>query len=46
LKKRGITIEEANCTIAGILLVNGVHKIITKNVKHFEKIHGIHVIGY
>lgn len=32
--------------IAGILLANGVDKIITKNVKHFEKIKGLRVISY
>lgn len=46
LKKSGKTIEAFDCAIAGILLVNGVNKIITKNVKHFKKIKNLKVISY
>ncbi len=46
LRKKGITIEEIDCSIAGILLVNGINKIITRNVKHFEKIPELEVISY
>lgn len=46
LKRDGKMIEEFDCTIAGILLANGVDKIITKNIKHFENIRGLKVIGH
>jgi|SRR3989338_8580930 len=46
LKRRGNLIEEMDCSIAGILLTNGVKKIITRNAKHFEKIPGIEVVFY
>jgi len=46
LKKTGNIIGPFDCAIAGILLSNGVNKIITKNVKHFDKIKGLKVISY
>jgi|SRR3989344_3160338 len=46
LKKKGKMIEQLDCTIAGILLSNGINKLITKNKKHFENISGIKVIYY
>ena len=46
LKKEGRIIEQFDCAISAILLVNGVNKIITRNVKHFEKIEGLKVISY
>jgi len=46
LKKKGKIIEDTDCLIAGILLNNGVNKIITKNVKHFQEINGLKVISY
>ncbi len=46
LQKEGRIIEPFDCAIAGILMANGVNKIITRNVKHFEKIKGLGVIGY
>ena len=46
LRKRGKIIEAFDCAIAGIYLVNGVDKIITRNVKHFEKIKGLKVMSY
>lgn len=46
LKKIGRTIEQIDCVIAGILLTNGVQKIITRNKKHFENIKGLEVISY
>ncbi len=46
LKKIGKTIGEFDCMIAGILLSNGVNKLITRNVKHFENIPGLKVISY
>jgi len=46
LRKNGMVIDEMDCSIAGILLINGVNKIITRNVKHFENISGLEVIPY
>lgn len=46
LKKKGIIIDDSDCLIAGLMLRNGVTKIITKNTKHFSKITGITAIGY
>jgi len=46
LKKIGKTIDELDCAIAGILLSNGINKILTKNKKHFENIKELKVITY
>jgi len=46
IKKQRKDIGEFDCMIAGILLSNGVNKIITKNKKHFENIDGLRVISY
>ena len=46
LKKDGKIIGDFDCIIAGVYLANGVNKIITRNVKHFERIKGLKVISY
>ncbi|OGJ22194.1 hypothetical protein A3K73_06325 [Candidatus Pacearchaeota archaeon RBG_13_36_9] len=46
LKKEGKKIDEFDGVIAGILLSNGINKIITRNAKHFENIKGLKVISY
>ncbi|MBI2108146.1 PIN domain-containing protein [Candidatus Woesearchaeota archaeon] len=46
LKKLGKSIEQFDCTIAGILLANGINKILTRNKKHFENIRQLDVISY
>ncbi len=46
LKKDGKDIGRFDCMVAGILLLNGVNKIITRNVKHFDNVKGLKVIGY
>lgn len=46
LMRGGKIIGEFDCMVAGILLANGVDKIITKNIKHFENIKGLKVISY
>ncbi|MEK6888676.1 MAG: type II toxin-antitoxin system VapC family toxin [Nanoarchaeota archaeon] len=46
LNEKGIAIGKFDCMIAGILLENGVNKLITKNVKHFSKIPNLKVISY
>jgi len=45
LKKKGKMIDQFDCIIAGILITEGVNKIITRNVKHFSEI-GLKVISY
>lgn len=46
LKKRGKVIGKFDCIIAAIFLANGVNKIITRNVKHFQNIPEMKVIFY
>ncbi len=46
LSQDGKSIGEEDCLIAGICLISGINKIITKNVKHFENIKGLEVISY
>lgn len=46
LKKKGCDIGKFDSMIAGILLANGVNKIITKNTKYFGLIPGLKVIDY
>ncbi|MEK6856911.1 MAG: type II toxin-antitoxin system VapC family toxin [Nanoarchaeota archaeon] len=46
LIRRGNIIEENDCFIASIMLVNGCNRIITRNKKHFSRINGIEPIGY
>ena len=46
LKEAEGAIEKNDCTIAGILLTNGITTIITKNEKHFKKIPHLKVITY
>jgi predicted nucleic acid-binding protein len=46
LRKKGFAIGDFDSIVAGILLTNGVDKIITKNVRHFEKIPGLNVLSY
>lgn len=43
---KGKEIGKFDSIIAGIFLINGVNKIITKNKKHFENIKGLKVITY
>jgi len=46
LKDSGMENEDFDCMIAGIFLSNGVDKIITKNVRHFDGVKGLKVLGY
>ncbi len=46
LKNKGKIIDPFDMTIAAIYLTNGINKIITRNVKHFENIKDIEVIKY
>ena len=46
LEAMGTLIDDNDILIAAIMLSNGILEIITKNVKHFEKIEGIELISY
>ncbi len=46
LDKKGQKIEVNDCLIAGIILKNGLNKIITRNKNHFGRIEGLEVIDY
>lgn len=46
LDKEGLHVEDADCLIAGIALVNSVPIIGTLNKSHFERFPGIKVITY
>ncbi len=46
LESKGQRIDDNDILIAGIMLSNGIKRIITKNIKHFEIIEGIELISY
>ncbi len=46
LESQGQRIDDNDILIAGIMLSNGIKKIITKNVNHFERIKDIEIIEY
>ncbi len=45
LAKDGKTIDPEDCMIAGIALTKG-QKILTRNIKHFSRIHGLEIESY
>ena len=46
LESKGLRVDDNDVLIAGIMLTNGIKRIITKNVKHFERIESIEVLEY
>lgn len=46
LEAKSKKIDDNDILIAGIMLSNGVKKIISKNGKYFERIQGIEVLTY
>jgi predicted nucleic acid-binding protein len=46
LEAQGQRIDDNDILIAGIMLSNGIKKIITKNVNHFERIKDIKILQY
>ncbi len=46
LESKGQIIDDNDILITGIMLSNGIKKIITRNVNHFKLIKGIEVINY
>lgn len=43
LLRQGQVIDDCDCLTVGIALSHGVHTIVTKNKKHFERVEGINV---
>lgn len=43
---KGKQIDDNDVLISGMMVANGVNKIITKNVKNFSMIKGLEVISY
>lgn len=46
LESQGQIIDDNDVLIAGIMLSNGIKKIITKNIEHFKRIEGLELITY
>jgi len=46
LKEEGKIIEQFDCTIAALLLTNGIKKILTRNTEHFQRIKELKTISY
>ena len=46
LESQGQRIDDNDILIAGIMLTNGVKQLITRNIKHFERIEGIEILAY
>ncbi len=46
LNRKGLSIESADCLIAGIALSNNINTIVTRNTKDFQRIEGIKVEVY
>ncbi|HDZ16673.1 hypothetical protein LCGC14_1121760 [marine sediment metagenome] len=46
LESTGQRINDNDILIAGIIISNGIQRIIIKNIKHFEMIEGIEFIQY
>ncbi len=46
LMEKGKMIDDIDCLTAGILLSNGCDTIVTRNVKHFERIDDIKIESY
>lgn len=46
LESKGQIIDDNDILITGIMLSNGIKKIITRNINHFKLIKGIEIINY
>lgn len=46
LEAKGKIIDDNDILIVGIMLSNGINKIITKNTKHFKEIEEIKALSY
>ncbi|MFX1237436.1 MAG: type II toxin-antitoxin system VapC family toxin [Promethearchaeota archaeon] len=46
LESKGQKIDDNDVLIAGIMLANGIKRIITRNKEHFKRIEGLEIITY
>jgi len=46
LLSNGQIIEDNDILIAGIILSNGINKIVTRNKRHFDRIESLEIISY
>ena len=46
LSQKGKMIDDIDCLTAGIILTNGCSAIVTRNVRHFERIEGLKAESY
>jgi tRNA(fMet)-specific endonuclease VapC len=46
LEAQGQRIDDNDILISGIMLTNGIKQLITRNIKHFERIGGIEILKY
>lgn len=46
LRTMGDLIGTADILIAGVMITNGISKIVTNNKKHFSRVEGLEVISY
>ncbi len=46
LIKKGLRVEDGDCLTAGITLSHGVTTLITRNVRHFERVPQLKVVTY
>ncbi|MFC1648824.1 type II toxin-antitoxin system VapC family toxin [Nanoarchaeota archaeon] len=46
LKRSGKPIGKFDCLLASCFLASGVKKVVTRNVKHFQRVKGLKVIEY
>ena len=46
LESQGQRIDDNDILIAGIMVTNGIKHLITRNIKHFERIEGIEIVKY
>lgn len=46
LESQGQRIDDNDILIAGIMLTNGIKQLITRNIKHYERIQEIEIISY
>ena len=46
LESQGQMIDDNDILIAGIMLTNGINRLITRNIKYFKRVEGIEIIKY
>ena len=46
LESQSQMIDDNDILIAGIMLTNGINRLITRNIKYFKRVEGIEIIKY